>query len=96
MQFKNILMMLTCIVVSISTFAQPNQKARVKQGIRSGEITGPEAQRIRKEQLDVKDARVDARQDGVVTPHERNQIRKEKKQASRTIYRKKHNARDRN
>jgi hypothetical protein len=55
MQFKNILMMLTCIVVSISTFAQPNQKARVKQGIRSGEIT-----RIRKQQLDVKDARVDA------------------------------------
>lgn len=96
MQLKHILLMLTCCVVSISTFGQPKQNARVKQGIRSGEITLPEAQRIRKQQLDVKDARLDARQDGVVTPRERNQIRKEKKQASRTIYRKKHNARDRN
>lgn len=89
-------MMIAFNALSIISIAQPNHKARIKQGIRSGEITRPEAQRIRKQQLDVKDARLDARQDGIITPKEQNRIRKEKNQASRTIYRKKHNARDRN
>jgi len=96
MQIKHIFMLLAFSAMSTLSIAQPNQKLRVKQGIRSGEITRPEAQRIRKQQLDVKDARLDARQDGIITPKEQNRIRKEKNQASRTIYRKKHNARDRN
>jgi uncharacterized membrane protein YebE (DUF533 family) len=72
------------------------QKARIAQGVKSGELTRPEARNLVKDQREIRRDVKAARADGVVTRGERKEIRQDKNQASRKIYRKKHNNRDRN
>ncbi|MDX2030173.1 MAG: hypothetical protein SF339_05870 [Blastocatellia bacterium] len=74
---------------------QGNQRKRVRQGIRSGELTRGEVRSIRKDQQEVREEKREAKADGVVTREERREIKQEQNQASRRIYRKKHNRRDR-
>jgi hypothetical protein len=71
------------------------ERARVRQGVRSGEITRREAVKINKEKQDVKAAKRAAKADGVVTPEERKEVAKQDRQLDRTIHRTKHNNRRR-
>lgn len=73
-----------------------NQHARVKQGVKSGELTAAEAKNVRNDQKEIRQEAKEAKADGVVTPAEKQEIRKDQRKASRKIYRKKHNNRDRN
>jgi uncharacterized membrane protein YebE (DUF533 family) len=72
------------------------QRARIKQGVRSGELTRAEAINLARDQKEIRQDVKEARADGVVTKEERKEIKQEQRQASRKIYRKKHNLRDRN
>jgi hypothetical protein len=72
---------------------QMNQKARIRQGVRSGELTKGEARNLRQEQKTIQAEKKMAKADGKVTPAERAQIRKDQNKASRDIYRLKHNKR---
>lgn len=74
---------------------QRNQQHRIRQGVRSGELTARETRRLEKEQKEVQQEKKEARADGTVTAQERREIHKEQNQASRHIYRAKHNRRDR-
>ena len=74
---------------------QENQKARIEQGVRSGQLTHREAARLRAEQRRIRAEKRLARADGVVTPAERAQIRRDQRRASRHIYRQKHDAQTR-
>jgi uncharacterized membrane protein YebE (DUF533 family) len=49
-------------------------------------------QKIKQQKQDVKNEVNQAKADGIVTGHERKEINQEKKELSKTIYRKKHNA----
>lgn len=89
------LFLLFAILVSTAD-AQANQRRRIRQGVRSGELTKAETVNLRKGQKDIRQDKRQARADGVVTPTERKEIRQEKRQESRKIYRKKHNGRTRN
>ena len=73
-----------------------NQHHRIKQGVKSGELTRRETRNLAKDQREIRGEVKDAKSDGNVTRHERKEIRKDQKQESRKIYRKKHNRRDRN
>lgn len=75
---------------------QENQHKRIRRGMNSGEITGGERVVIAEQQQDVRQAKRRAKADGQVTAGERARIHQEQNQASRSIYRKKHNGRDRN
>jgi len=75
--------------------AARNQKQRIHQGVQSGEITPGERARIAAKERDVRQEVREAKADGVITIDEKRDIRHEQKQASRTIYRTKHNAKDR-
>jgi uncharacterized protein HemX len=75
---------------------QQRQQQRVRQGVRSGELTRKETQQIRGQQQEIRQDKQEAKSDGVVTKQERAAIHREQNQASRNIYRKKHNRRDRN
>lgn len=75
---------------------QVNQRQRINQGVRSGEITRGEYRRIQNQQQDVRQEKREAKADGVVTRRERAEIHQEQNQSSRKIYRAKHNRRDRN
>jgi hypothetical protein len=69
---------------------EQNQKARIKQGVKSGELTKKEAVRLRAEQRKIENDKAKAQADGKVTPAERKKIRREERRSSRDIYRQKH------
>ena len=77
------------------TERQENQKARIEQGVKSGQLTHREAARLRAEQRSIRAEKRLAKADGVVTPAERAKIRRDQRRASRDIYRQKHDAQTR-
>ncbi len=75
---------------------QVRQHKRIKQGVKSGELTRAEAVNLRNGQKEIREEKREARADGVVTAEEKKEIRQDQRQESRKIFRKKHNRRDRN
>ncbi len=72
---------------------QKNQQRRIRQGVKSSELTPHETRKLEGEQAKILADKVEAKSDGKVTPAERKQLTKEQNKASRDIYRKKHNDR---
>jgi len=72
---------------------QMNQKARIREGVKSGELTKGEARKLHQEQKTIKAEKQMAKTDGKVTPEERAKLRKDQNKASRDIYKLKHNNR---
>ncbi len=75
---------------------QKIQSKRIKRGVRSGALTKRETASVMKAEKEVREEKREARADGTVTGAERKEIHQEQNQASRNIYRKKHNNRTRN
>lgn len=74
---------------------QENQEDRIDQGVASGELTQREANRLDRQQDRIENREERFESDGVVTAGERARLQRSEHRASRHIYRKKHNARDR-
>ena len=73
-----------------------HERHRIAAGVRSGELSRPEAYRLSREQRHIrKDVRRAKLNDGHIGPRERKHIRHEQRKASRHIYRAKHNRRHR-
>ena len=70
---------------------QVHQHARIQAGVKSGELTRPEARNLRHDQRHIQRVKQRARADGKVTPAERARITAAQNHESRKIYRKKHN-----
>lgn len=91
--------LLLTAIFSIALFsfsqAQVGQRARIEQGIRSGELTRGETARLRYEQRDTRHDIRDARKDGFISRRERREIRHDRRRNSRDIFRMKHNHRER-
>jgi hypothetical protein len=73
-----------------------NQRHRIAQGVKSGELTRAESRNVVKDQKEVHQEVKAAKADAVITRNERKDIKQDQRQNSRKIYRKKHNGRDRN
>ncbi|HYR89248.1 MAG TPA: hypothetical protein VE422_34545 [Terriglobia bacterium] len=73
-----------------------NEQVRIRQGIRSGEVTRAEARRLEAEQARIRVDERFARADGNLTLKERHALQKELNKASRDIYHQKHDRQDRN
>ena len=78
-----------------ATQRQKNQQKRIARGVKSGELTPGETRRLEKEQAKIQADKKAAKADGTVTPEERAKLQKEQNKASRDIYRKKHNEKQR-
>src|SRR5436309_15312328 len=74
---------------------EARQHGRIVQGGRSGELTRPEAMRLRAGQRRIHRAERRAEADGFVSLAERRRIARMQDRESRRIYRRKHNARER-
>ncbi len=72
---------------------QENQQGRINQGVASGELTKKEAAALKTEQRAIQAEKKAFKADGKVTAAERAKLRHDQNQASRHIYKKKHNAR---
>jgi hypothetical protein len=71
-----------------------NQQDRIAQGIKSGQLTAGETAKMEKQQQGInKQVAADRKANGgTLTASEKKQVNREQNQASRNIYRKKHNA----
>jgi hypothetical protein len=78
------------------TERQVNQQKRIGNGVRSGELTRPEARRLERRQARIAYDKAKAKSDGVVTAEERAKLAREQNRASRSIARQKHDAQKRN
>jgi hypothetical protein len=74
---------------------QQNQHQRIKQGVRSGELTRRETGALAREQRDIRQLEREYKSDGELTRPERVDLHQEQNQASRHIYNQKHDAQDR-
>jgi hypothetical protein len=70
---------------------QANQQARIRQGIRSGELTRGEARRLEAREGRIQADKLIDKSKGYVTPRERAQLNRELTRTSSAIYRDKHN-----
>lgn len=68
-----------------------HERARVRQGVRSGELTKEEAQKIREDRKAHREMVQKARADGKVTPEERIEIKKDRARIDQEIHDLKHN-----
>jgi uncharacterized protein HemX len=75
---------------------QNHQKDRIKQGVKSGEMTEKETAKAARDQKEIRQEEREAKADGDVTAKERTKIQHKQNQANRKIYRSKHNNKDRN
>ena len=71
---------------------QYNQHDRIRQGVRSGELTRHETRRLAGEQRDVRQLERAYKSDGKLTGAERRDLHHEQNQTSRDIYRQKHDS----
>ncbi|MBL8271153.1 hypothetical protein [Steroidobacter sp.] len=74
---------------------QHNQQQRVRQGVRSGELTRRETGALAREQKNIRQLERTYKSDGELTRAERVDLQKEQNQASRHIYNQKHDAQTR-
>ena len=102
-------LMMVLLALGVTTFAglafadptpridcrEARQHARIREGVRSGELTRREAFRLRAGQRDVHFMERRAKADGVVTARERARITAVQNHENRAIWRKKHNDRTR-
>jgi hypothetical protein len=64
---------------------QAVQRARVRRGVTSGEVSRPEARRLRGEQRHIRRVERRAKADGVVSKKESAKLRRKQNRASRNI-----------
>ncbi len=83
----------TTTVKPVSTIK--NDEARIKQGVKSGELSKAETARLAAQTAKLKNEKEAYKADGVVTAEERKDYRSDKKKVSRRIYRQKHDAQTR-
>jgi biopolymer transport protein ExbB/TolQ len=76
------------------TQRQINQQRRIKQGVKSGQLTKGETRRLERQQgrIQARKQKDKAENGGKLTPKNKAQLNRMQNRASRHIYRAKHNA----
>ena len=100
---KQHLVLALCLAAAGGAFAQTaatpgidqraaNEQKRIDQGVASGQLTPREAKRMEGRQAHIAKEETRAKSDGVVTAKERRRLVRHQDDASRAIYRQKHDA----
>lgn len=73
---------------------EQNQRQRIGEGVRSGELTRAEASRLAAQQAAIRVNEARYRSDGYVSPSERARLNRQLNRTNRNIYRQKHDRQD--
>jgi hypothetical protein len=71
---------------------QMNQQKRIRQGVKSGQLTKKETRKLEKGEAKIQSDKLAAKSDGKVTKTERKKLHHELNRESKAIHNKKHNA----
>lgn len=76
---------------SQKSFAEEqHQRQRIKNGVKTGELTKEEAESLRQQHRELRAAKKKMKEDGVFSKEERQKMREMKKAARKKIYKEKH------
>lgn len=101
------MMVMTGLVVALAApaFAGPqtpgvdkrerHQQQRIREGVKSGELTKREARKLEREQAKIRKEERAMKSDGVVTKEERKELHQDLNEASKHIAKEKHDAQTR-
>ncbi len=81
------------MILSLNSYSKGhhgNQAQRVKQGIKSGQITPEEAKELKAQHQEIQNMKKEAKSDGKVTPEEKKKIKEARKELSKDIHEQKH------
>lgn len=67
-----------------------NQNARIREGVKSGELTKDETKKLRKEERRTRRMERRMRSDGIITPREGRRLKRAQDKVSKDIYKEKH------
>ena len=103
MNFKTLLAIAVFSIAAYTSNAQPSTRVstvrsdrqRIKQGVKSGELTKAETARLAAQTAKLRNERAAYKADGVITAEEKKDYRQDKKKVSRRIYRQKHDGQSR-
>lgn len=101
--FRNLALAAVLTALSAPAFAgtpaldarQANQRDRIAQGVRSGELTRPETRRLVRGEVRLHRHERIAKSDGIVTGRERVSLQRQANRMSGRIYRQKHDQQSR-
>lgn len=68
------------------------QKQRIKEGVRSGQLTRDEAKGLATQQREIRAKEREMKSDGVLTPQERKDLHQDLNESSKQIFQEKHDA----
>ncbi|GEM_PF-5211835 len=74
---------------------QKRQVAKIRNGVKSGELTAGEARELAQNQKEIQEMKREAKADGKMTKQEKKQILKEQKKQKKEIRKKKNNGKKR-
>lgn len=100
-RLKMLLVLVSLFVVGGVLLAQDyagrvrEMDARINQGVRSGQLTRPEEQRLRQQLFRIRDQAARMKADGRLTPAERTRLDRELDALRQNIYREKHDSQKR-
>jgi polyhydroxyalkanoate synthesis regulator phasin len=69
-----------------------HERKRIKQGVKSGELTKEEAKELRQEQREIHQKEREMKSDGTLTKEERKELHQDINDASKNIYEEKHDS----
>lgn len=69
-----------------------HERKRIKQGVKSGELTKEEAKELRQEQREIHQKEREMKSDGTLTKDERKELHQDMNDASKNIYEEKHDS----
>jgi hypothetical protein len=78
-----------------NTARQESQQARIAGGVENKELTRRETAKLEREQKKIQLEKKAVKADGTVTPKEKRFLKRQQNQASRDIYRQKHDDQER-
>ncbi len=94
MKMKMLLAIILLAITSNASFAQAKgvktNRAKIKQGVQSGELNKAEAARLKAQTVELAKDKKEAKADGVVTTEERKDLKEDRKKLNKRIYRQKH------
>lgn len=73
-----------------------NQKTRIRQGVKTGELTRNETRHLLKEEAKIRTFERKAKSDGEISAKEKSKLNRFLDKANRDIYKQKHDQQDRN
>lgn len=88
--FASVLLLASTIVVNAQVRTLKGEKQKIKNGVVTGQLTKPEAIKLKNQTAALRTEKNIYKSDGVITPTERRDLKKDNRRLNANIFKQKH------